>query len=864
MQFQIPIMRLKTRLLATQFCVFALLNLAVWHACAQAQFELPDLSVDAPTLGTDEEPVQTSAYFTAPAEGKPAMLHVTAEMAPNWHIYSITQAAGGPIRSRIKLAEPKAYKLTGEFKPSDQPVVHEYKNIWPDLKVEEHEGMITWSAPIEIAPGTNLSSLEINGSLYAQACAKECVPPTDYKFVAKLKDAPTTTKRATSVTAQKTAAKYKHALAHVSFSGELQASAVPAGKTTAIKITAEPDAKWHIYALAAKDPKEVSKPTLIVFEPAKGLTFGTPKPSAQPTKKPSATQLGAIEQYYEQPVSWEIPVSVAADVPPGNYTIRGFVGYQTCMDNQCDSPRGARFTAKLTVGNNSEAKPEALTFEDGKYGEAAAQAEKQTSATSIAAPKPSDQSGTSAGFDEAALDRNVQSDTSFGAIVFGAFFGGMLLNLMPCVFPVIGLKILSFVEQSHHSRAKLISLNTWYSVGVLLVFLGLATVAIGLRTWIGVDFKYGSQNALPGFAIGMAALMFVMALSLLGIWEIPIPGFLGSGKAAEITSHEGAVGALAKGAITTLLGASCSGPLVAVPLGFALDRTTPAWAVYGTFFVIGLGMAAPYMVLGLNPGLLRFLPRPGAWMDTFKHICGFVLLGTMVWVLTWLKPYYVAPTVAFLVALWAACWWIGRVPLTVSTSKRLQAWGWSTAVAAVVGLVSFDWLAPSLEERFIETVHSEIGKQNRQAAKLTTAQVATGSNPAIENTKLPWQPFSLDLLKQLTNEKKTVMVDFTADWCANCKVLEAAVLNTAAVKEVVSKNNVVPLVADYTESPPELTNMLTLLKAGAVPVLAIFPAGDPNHPIVFRGGYTQQVLIDALQKAGPSNGASETRTASMR
>jgi thiol:disulfide interchange protein len=239
-------------------------------------------------------------------------------------------------------------------------------------------------------------------------------------------------------------------------------------------------------------------------------------------------------------------------------------------------------------------------------------------------------------------------------------------------------------------------------------------------------------------------------------------------------------------------------------------------------------------------------------MDTFKHVCGFVLLAAMVWVLTWLKLTHVAPTVAFLVGLWAACWVIGRVPHTESGRARLRAWLVGCTIAVVTSWYAFGSLAPSMDERYEQLVSNEVAKR--------TQVVVENSNTG---EHLSWQPFSTNLLKQLTGDHKTVMVDFTAEWCVNCKTLEYLVLNTPEIRSAVTRNGVVPLLADYTDTPPELTEMLSLLKAGGVPVLAIFPAGDPNNPIVFRSGYTKQTLIEALDKAGPSQSIAEIGTATL-
>src|SRR5262249_38804659 len=132
------------------------------------------------------EKLKASGYFTAAGNGQPAMLHVTADLAQGWHTYSITQAPGGPVKTKIKLTASADYKVIGDFQPSPAPVVHHYDDIWPGWAVEEHEGPVTWSAPIEIAPNVDPARIEIAGAVYAQVCAKECLPPTDYKFAARL------------------------------------------------------------------------------------------------------------------------------------------------------------------------------------------------------------------------------------------------------------------------------------------------------------------------------------------------------------------------------------------------------------------------------------------------------------------------------------------------------------------------------------------------------------------------------------------------------------------------------------------------------------------------------------------------------
>ncbi len=183
----VAIVTLRIRLIAAVSC---LALAAILCANAWAQLEPLLLSGDG-TSGQENAPqaekVKASGYFTPATGEKPAMLYVTADVAPDWHIYSLTQKPGGPNKSKIKLVVSPQYKVTGGFKPDKQPAIHKYEDVWPGLSVEEHEGKVTWSAPIELTADADPETLEINGAVNAQVCAKECLPPRDYKFTVRLK-----------------------------------------------------------------------------------------------------------------------------------------------------------------------------------------------------------------------------------------------------------------------------------------------------------------------------------------------------------------------------------------------------------------------------------------------------------------------------------------------------------------------------------------------------------------------------------------------------------------------------------------------------------------------------------------------------
>jgi thiol:disulfide interchange protein DsbD len=294
-------------------------------------------------------------------------------------------------------------------------------------------------------------------------------------------------------------------------------------------------------------------------------------------------------------------------------------------------------------------------------------------------------------------------------------------------------------------------LNLWFSLGMLAVFLILATLA---RI---ISLGWGAQFSSLTFNIVLVAVVFVFALSFLGIWEIPIPGF--SVSTGMNTEGEGAVGAFAKGMFTTVLATPCSGPLLFPALTYSVSQ--PVLITYLGFAMVGLGMAFPYLMIGAFPQLISFLPRPGAWMETFKHIMGFVLLATVVWLMTIVATVSLpamVPLVGFLFALWAACWWYGKVPLTAGRAARGMALLQGGIFSALIGWVMFSEMALGgvMESRFDQVMDREV------ATRIADLDESTG--PVDPAGELQWERYSVDRLTELTAQQKTVFVDFTADW----------------------------------------------------------------------------------------------------
>jgi thiol:disulfide interchange protein DsbD len=243
------------------------------------------------------------------------------------------------------------------------------------------------------------------------------------------------------------------------------------------------------------------------------------------------------------------------------------------------------------------------------------------------------------------------TDGSLVTYLIYAFLGGLILNVMPCVLPVIAIKVLSFVQQAGEDRSRILVLNLVYSLGIVSVFLGLAATA-HLSSW-----GWGGLFERWEFSVGITAFVFVMALSLLGVFEIPIPGFVGN--TAGTQQQEGLTGAFLTGVFATILATPCTGPFMGTALAWSVKQD-PA-VIYMVWGMMGVGMATPYLLFGAFPGAVKYLPKPGAWMVTFKQICGFVLLATVVFLLYGLSDKYVVPTLVLLLGLGVGLWMIGNL-----------------------------------------------------------------------------------------------------------------------------------------------------------------------------------------------------------
>jgi thiol:disulfide interchange protein len=496
-------------------------------------------------------------------------------------------------------------------------------------------------------------------------------------------------------------------------------------------------------------------------------------------------------------------------------------------------------TTRLGVG------PAEVEFATARYAEAAASpATIKAPALPVAASGSAAASGAGAAYPAASLSLPV-------ALLYG-LLGGLILNLMPCVLPVLGLKLMSFAQQSGRARQEVFTMNLWYCAGVFAVFFALATASVAANIGLaGTNLGWGQQFQFVEFRIAMIGIVFAFALSFLGVWELPIPGFIGE-KAGHVQSQEGPLGAFLKGVLSTVLATPCSGPFLGPVFGFTLGQ--PTAVTYAVFGSIALGMSLPYILVGLFPGLVKFLPKPGNWMVTFKEVLGFVMLGTVAFLFFQLQkqPANFVPTFVMLIGIWMGCWWVGRAQERIGVAGFGQ-WVQATAIAGGIGLAALLWLGPP-----DSPIRSSLIASLRPARKLLqqAGPLARLNNYLPSESPIEWEPFAPARLQELRTSGITVMVDFSADWCLTCKLNLQGAIETENVHDLVRKNRVVPVLADWTDGSEEIRAALEGLGSRSIPLLAIYPAAKPGErppePIILRDLLTEGQVLTALEQAGPS------------
>lgn len=401
-------------------------------------------------------------------------------------------------------------------------------------------------------------------------------------------------------------------------------------------------------------------------------------------------------------------------------------------------------------------------------------------------------------------------EIGFAQALLYAFLGGMILNLMPCVFPVLSIKILGFVRQSGEDKGKVFKHGLAFAVGVLVSFWALAGTLIALRS-AGDSLGWGFQLQQPEFVVVMLVVMFLFGLSMAGVFEMGTSAISLQGK----VKGDGFSGSFFSGVIATAVATPCTGPFMGQALGYAL--TLSAFQSLTIFTFLALGMAAPYLILSANPALINKLPRPGAWMETFKQVMAFPMFATCIW-LIWLLGAHMGndgllTVLGGLLVVSIGAWIYGRwaTPVRKIGTRRFAT------IAGLLAVLGGVWMMMPRE--------------------------------AVEGDgELAWQKYSPELVAELGSGGKPVFVDFTADWCLTCKANELRLFGSEEVLGSIESRDVQLVRADWTKRDPVITKALEQFGRSSVPLYLLYDGKPGSEPQILPQVLSPDAFLTFLDK----------------
>ncbi len=562
-------------------------------------------------------------------------------------------------------------------------------------------------------------------------------------------------------------------------------TAYTAGETALVAVVLTIDAGWHTNSHQPTYDYLIA--TEAIFEPPAGWQdverIDYP---AGVTRKFSFAELPL--SVYEGTAAIEAALPVPAQAAAGVHGLTATLVYQACDDRQCLPPVRAERTLDLAVGAGGRPAHPDL------FGAASAPG----------------------------ADRG-SSGPNFALVLLLGLLGGFILNAMPCVLPVLSLKVFGLVKAAGQSRQAIVAGSLATAAGILLSFWALAGAAVVAKA-AGGAVGWGVQFQEPGFVAALAVIVVLFSLNLWGLFEVPLPARLA--RLADAGPKEGVAGHLASGLFATLMATPCSAPVLGTAVGFALAQAAPV--VFATFTAVGLGMALPYLALAVSPRLAGLLPKPGAWMATFKHLMGFLMAAAGVWLLYVLSAQIAAERLAFfelaLLAL-ALCVWLGAA-LKRPLARRAAVLAALAVVVAAVGLIA---VAPAATSRL------------------------AGESAGL----IPWTPFDRAEAERLAAQGRLVFVDVTADWCFTCKVNERLVLETPAVAAAFERHDVLAMRADWTNRDDAIARFLADHGRYGIPFYLLYRPGAEAH--VFSELLTKDAVLEALATAAPAQSLAERR-----
>lgn len=770
-------------------------------------FYQPPAHADAPP---PKLTAKLHAAHAALAPGDETDLLIELEISEPWHVYHpIILDTGFPTTIRFT-GPPEVNVRDLEF---PRPKLGELAGI----EYLELSGRILVLGKLELSSDAPVGkSLRLSATVNALACIEQCVPVSaEAELILPVESESRPAEELRLFEQARKALPKPLAEAQYIEKGDITISADTLSVGQAAEIVARIPIQRGMHIMDRDPGSEFLIPARLLIEPRNGVRIASEKDQVWPA--PKVINIEGFGQVREQSgaLTIRVPVEIIdTQFPAGPVELRTLFQYQACTDQgQCYPPQWARGVVRFTADteNPPDERYALYTAVEGGWTEASAAAD------------PSD--GVAA---SGVVDRFVAGHFSIWLILLFAFLGGLILNAMPCVLPVISLKILSFVQQGGEDPGRVVRLGLVFCLGMLVWF------------WMFAGMSMAGQLPLqyPSVIIGIGAVLVVLALNLFGVFEITLPGSA-AGKLDALTAREGYGGAFFKGFLATLLGTACTAPFLGTALVYAASQ--PAVIAFGVFSAAGIGMASPYLLLTANPRWLKYLPRPGQWMITFKQAAGFVLLGTCVWLLTIVASQLGASGVVWTVSFWSflglAAWLLGLVRPSWSPGSRIAA-GTSAVAVSLFGA----WFS--------------YGVMYRPEVRANVSADPESILAHVEGKDwmqgIPWAPYAPGVAEELSRRGYTVYIDYTASWCVNCQVNKALVLETANIRRRMAELNVIPIVADFSNQDPVMYEEITRRGRNSVPLNLIFPAGRPEDEIILPPLLTPGEVLAALEKAGPS------------
>ena len=422
-----------------------------------------------------------------------------------------------------------------------------------------------------------------------------------------------------------------------------------------------------------------------------------------------------------------------------------------------------------------------------------------------------------------------------------AFVGGIILNAMPCVLPVLTMKVFHLIEHADDEPHVTRKHGIAYTMGIMTTFWGLAAVIIALRA-AGTKMGWGMQFQNPIFVAALTALMVAAGLNALGVFEINI----GMGGDQEASGYSAS---FFNGIFASIMSTPCSAPFLGFAAAFALGSGAQWWQTLLMFSFIGLGLAAPFLLVSFVPAVSKILPRPGAWMETFKQVMGFTLLGAAVWLFGALQSQIGhdrgSDFLAFLVVLGICFWAIGRFgAIHFETGRRVLVHGIAAALAIGGGFVFINLQRDLKKDHVVAETPQEQQNDDR---------------PAVKGGKINWADFSPPGVQASLDRGQPVFMDYTADWCLNCKSNEKLFIEVDQIRKDFTDTKILPMKADFTNEDEEIEKWMSKLGREAIPIYVIYYP-DGTHDLLPES-ITTGMLSDALNKAAKKYPATQYRPA---